>query len=167
MIAIRVTERGQRSHTLSTADFSRSPQAAPFSRLRTRPKHPHSVVPAFLSRMLFTVSHFAQVPTFWKSLASQVISKILKVLPSLHLTLFLFPGGREDRVQPWRGSVSTPSSSFITAFLQGERGQRLRMKDSPPCPLAAEALIHFSWPLAVTKAAAFSLVSVLHAISQS
>lgn len=55
--------------------------------------------------MLVTASHFAQVPTFWKSLASQVISKLLKVLPSLHLTLFLFPGGLEDRVQPWRGFV--------------------------------------------------------------
>jgi len=29
-----------------------------------------------------------------------------------------------------------------------------RMKDSPGCPLPAAALIHFSWPLAVTKAAA-------------
>lgn len=78
----------------------------------------------------------------------------------------LFPGGLEDTVQPWRGS-DPPQVLFVIAFLQGERGQRLRMKDSPPCPLAAEALIHFSWPLAVTKAAAFSLVSVLHAISQS
>lgn len=73
----------------------------------------------------------------------------------------------------WRYSQSlerlrtSTSSSFIISFLQGERGQHLRMKDSPPCPLSAEALIHFSWPLAVTKAAAFSLVSVLHAISQS
>lgn len=85
--------------------------------------------------------------------------------PAPHsLSTFSSARGWSPTLERLRPTARPP---FMPSFLQGERGQCLRMKDSPPCPLSAEALIHFSWPLAVTKAAASSLVSVLHAISQS
>lgn len=57
-------------------------------------------------------------------------------------------------------SPSFPHFSFLPVVFSPVAASKVRedsvagMKDSPVCPLPAAALIHFSWPLAVTKAAA-------------
>lgn len=47
-----------------------------------------------------------------------------------------------------------PCGFFPVAASKVREDSVAGMKDSPACPLPAAALIHFSWPLAVTKAAA-------------
>lgn len=47
-----------------------------------------------------------------------------------------------------------PCDFFPVAASKVREDSVAGMKDSPACPLPAAALIHFSWPLAVTKAAA-------------
>lgn len=148
------------------APFSRGSWCKLITRMKTRPS-------IFLSPLccprwaLHALGCNCSISCPWECQVTEIITVPCKVLFSPTPHFLSAPRSAWQYSQSLERLRTSTSSSFIISFLQGERGQHLRMKDSPPCPLSAEALIHFSWPLAVTKAAAFSLVSVLHAISQS